>query len=272
MQDAMKIAFGGAVHFDTELVGSPEPFVALVRSLFGESPGGAVHWYTPIEGKRSPAPAPLDVDKLVQLIGRGVAFAAVETAPATPDSELVLARAAATPIAQRPERFSQTKCRYSAELALGAAALHRLGAQRVLDAFIAFAGAVRGRAGVVHWADSAAYASCLASCGGSEALSREQIQHIADLMYWQPRWGEVIRGPAWGTFLGADHVDRLGGLARIERESGCARVVGLASGGAFLQATPIDAPLVEGHADRGVLDRLAGFLAPVMGQLRSVGQ
>jgi len=41
--------------------------------------------------------------------------------------------------------------------------------------------------------------------------------------------------------------------------------VPLKSGGAFLQATPIDHPLVEGYDEGDVLERLARFLAPVMG-------
>jgi hypothetical protein len=43
-------------------------------------------------------------------------------------------------------------------------------------------------------------------------------------------------------------------------------VVALASGGAFLQATAIDAPIVEGHDDGGVVARLVRFLEPVMSE------
>jgi hypothetical protein len=65
----------------------------------------------------------------------------------------------------------------------------------------------------------------------------------------------VIRGPAWGTFLGAPHVDKLGGMTRIERESGCARVIALESGGAYLQTTP--------EPTDGVPEALVRFLEPV---------
>lgn len=66
---------------------------------------------------------------------------------------------------------------------------------------------------------------------------------MTDGLYWRRQWGDVIRGPAWGTFLGAGHVEKLGGMTRIERESGCARVIALGSGGAYLQTTlePTDA-------------------------------
>ncbi len=261
-------ALGAALHYDFELAATPAPFERLVEELFGAtSPGGELrHSVIFVQDRKAPPPAPLDLRKLVGLVVRGgVAMAAAETEPKTDDATRMLVSADTTPIAKRPERFSQTKCRYEAIAVFGAARLRDVGPQRALDAIVAFADAVGARAGVVHWADSAAYAAGLASCGGSSTLSREQVGHITDLMHWQPRWGDVIRGPAWGTFLGAAHVERLGGIARIEREAPCARVLALRSGGALLQATPIDAPLVEDRDDGGALARLAGFLAPVMG-------
>ena len=57
----------------------------------------------------------------------------------------------------------------------------------------------------------------------------------------------------------------LSGVRRIETESGCARVVTLASGGGFLQMTPIDQPIVENDDDGGRLSALGRFLTPVMG-------
>jgi hypothetical protein len=164
----------------------------------------------------------------------------------------------------RPAR-SLTKSRYRFTASFGAARLRELGAQRVLDAVIEFADAVAARAGIVHWAETTRYAACLASGAGSDQLTKAQTDHVSDLRYWEPRWGDVIRGPRWGTFLGAAHVAALGGLARVERESGCARVVGLRSGGAFLQATPLGQPIVEDRDDGGVLAHLAAFLDPVMG-------
>jgi hypothetical protein len=55
-------------------------------------------------------------------------------------------------------------------------------------------------------------------------------------------------------------------VRRIEADSGCARVVALASGGAFLQLTAIDHPIVDDHDDGGRLAALARFLGPVMGK------
>jgi hypothetical protein len=261
-------ALGAAIHYDFELAATPRPFEVLIEELFGAaSPGGELRqWFIHVEDRKAPPPAPLDLRQLVGLVARGgLAIAAAETAPNTADEDMMLVRAGTTPIAKRPERFSQTRCRYDAIAVFGAARLREVGTQRALDAIIAFADAVGARAGVVHWADRAAYAAGLASCGGNTTLSREQIGHITDLMYWQPRWGDVIRGPAWGTLLGAVHVERLGGVGRIEREAPCTRVIALRSGGGFLQATPIEAPLVEDCYDDGALAPLAGFLAPVMG-------
>lgn len=164
----------------------------------------------------------------------------------------------------RPSR-SLTKCRYAIWGAVGAEALQRIGAERAVDAIVVFAGAVAARAGVMQWATTTVYASCLAAGANSSQLSRDENRHVTDLMYWQPRWGVVIRGPQWGTFLGAEHVRALGGVDKIGAESGCARVVPLASGGAFLQATPLEHPIIEGSAS-GELARMTSYLAPVMGQ------
>jgi len=260
-------ALGAAIHYDFELATNPQPFETLVKSLFGvSSPTGEfVHWFRPLKGKRTPPPPPLDVDKLVRLVRRGVASAAAETAPNTADSDLLLVVAGTRPINDGPERFTMTKCRYNAVIAAGAARLRRLGVQRVIDAIVAFADAVEVRAGVVHCADSSTYASALASCGAS-GLSRAESDHVSDLMYFEPQWGDVIRGPAWGTFLGAAHVARLGGAAHIADSAPCAGVSSLRSGGSYLQATPSEAPLLEHDPSLATtLEKLARFLDPVTG-------
>ena len=265
-------ALGAAIHYDFELAATPKPFEVLVERLFGRvsSKGELRNWFIDVHNRKAPLPAPLNLRKLVRLVVEGgVAIAAVETAPKTADPGMMLIRAGTAPVDKDPERFTQTKCLYDAVAVVGSAQLRQVGTQRALDAIVAFADAVRARAGVVHCADSAAYAAGLASCGGSPALSREQVEHITDLMYWRPRWGDIIRGPAWGTFLGAAHVDRLGGVGRIERQGACAQVIALRSGGAFLQATPIETPLIEGRDDGGVFTRLGQILAPVMGQRSS---
>jgi hypothetical protein len=258
-------ALGAALHFDHELATQPEPFATLARALFGERSDGAYRHFTIPDGRKARPSVPLNIDGLLRRITAGTtSVAMVETEPRTADPDIMLISAGTLPHDRRSR--SLTKCRYDFTAAFGAHRLRELGAARVLDLVIAFADAVAARAGGVHWATSTIYASSLALGGGSQQLTRAQNSHVTDLLYWQPRWGEVIRGPQWGTFLGAEHVTTLGGIARIEREAGCARVVALASGGAFLQATPIDQPIVEDSDDGGVLARLSEFLAPVMGK------
>lgn len=260
-------ALGAAVHHDFVLAESPAPLAHFLRELFGDrSPDGRFTQSCIWDDKRKVGPpAPLSLDKLLRLVTEGkVWLAGVGTRPNTPEADQM--RISAGTVARNRPARSLTRCRYQLVAQFGAARLREVGAQRALDLVIEFADAVSARAGVVHWAETTRYAACLASGGGSFELTKQQGSHIQDLLYWQPRWGDVIRGPQWGTLLGAAHVEALGGLARIERESGCARVVGLRSGGAFLQATPLDEPIVEDHDDHGVLARLAAFLAPVMGQ------
>ncbi|MCW5802988.1 MAG: hypothetical protein KIT31_11430 [Deltaproteobacteria bacterium] len=260
MSAANELSMSVAVHHDTDLAASPRALEILVETLCGTaSPSGELrHWYTPLKGKRTSVPPPFHLARMMKLVDRGVWAIAVQAEPETPAADELLVVAQTAPGA----RSSQTRCRYDADAAFGPARLRELGAQRALDAMIAFADAVGARAGVVHWARSTAYVKALATYGGS-SITHEQSVHIGDLMYWQPRWGDVIRGPAWGTVLAPAHVDRLGGVDRVRAATG-AHVQALRSGGAYVQATPIDAPLVE---DRDELPaRLIEALAPVMGQ------
>jgi len=261
------LALGAALHFDHELAADPAPFTAIVKELFGEcSPDSAYrHHYIWADQRKSPPGRPLDLRALLALITKGSVWrAAVESGLDASDADQSRVAAGTAPITK--PSHSMTECRYGFDAAFGANRQRELGTQRILDAVIAFADAVAARAGVIQWATSTLYASCLASCGGSSKLSREQCGHIQDLMYWQPRWGDVVRGPQWGTFLGAAHVETLGGIARIEQDAGCARVIALRSGGAFLQVTPMDRPIVEDQHEEGELSRLAAFLGPVMGK------
>jgi len=259
-----KAAFAAVFYFDVELAANVAPFERLLEALFSRN-RGFYQFLIPVENTKAQPPKPLDLGKLLERIADGVvSVAAVETPPKTPDSEQMRVSVNTTPLANQPERFSQTRCRYACDAEFGAASMDEIGAQAVVDAIVAFADAVGARAGIALWADTTIFASSLVTCGGSSKLTREQDQRVLALIDGQSRWGDAIRGPQWGTFLGPALVERLGGIARIVRESGCARVVSLTSGGAFLQATPIDAPIVEGHDDGGVLARLAQFVAPVM--------
>lgn len=258
-------ALGAAIHYDFELATNPEPFETLVRNLFGiSSPSGEFrHWHIDLKRKRTPPPPAFDLARLVRLVRRGVSSAAAEATNAE-DPDRLLVVAGTRPLEAAPERFTMTKCRYDAVIVAGANRLRQLGPQRMIDAIVEFADAVAARAGVVHCATTSTYAAGLASCGGSMELSRDEVGHITDLMYFRSQWGDVIRGPAWGTFLGPSHVDRLGGAAKVIASAPCARVTSLSSGGGYLQATATDEPILEGDASQA-LAKLALFLDPVAG-------
>jgi hypothetical protein len=144
---------------------------------------------------------------------------------------------------------SLTKCRYEAVVAVGAERFDGV------ETLIKFADSVATRAGVIFVANTMEYARALASGGSGPTLNATQIDRITDGLLTRSRWGDTIRGPAWGTFLGAHHVDKLGGMTRIDRESGCARVIALSSGGAYLQTSAEPSDVVP--------EALIRFLEPV---------
>jgi hypothetical protein len=245
----MSSAVAAALYFDHELAADPRPFVALVESL--TAVGNSFRQsYLDTENRKMRPPTEFDLKRLVARITKGMtADVGVETALRTPDVDTLFVAVDTTPVAKRPERYALTKCRYEATVAIGAARFDNV------DAIVNFADSVAARAGAIFVANTAEYARALATGGSGPTLTAAQNDRITDGLYWRPRWGDVIRGPEWGTFLGAPHVDRLGGLERIKRESGCARVIALSSGGAYLQTTP--EPTDE------VPEPLVRFLEPV---------
>jgi hypothetical protein len=241
-------AVAAALHFDYELAANPKPLVGLVETL--ATPGRFRQSYIDAQNHKMRPPSALRLDALIRRVAMGeTSGVGIETATGTPDVDTLNVRVDTTPVAEHPERYTLTKCRYQAFIGLGAHRVHGI------DAIITFADAIGVRAGSIYVADTAEYAMALASGGGGPTLTRTQIDRITDGLYWRPRWGDVLRGPAWGTFLGASHVEKLGGMTRIEREAGCARVTALSSGGAYLQTTlePTDA----------VPEALVRFLEPV---------
>ena len=72
------------------------------------------------------------------------------------------------------------------------------------------------------------------------------LSRVADSLYWRSYWGRIIRGPAWGTFLSAAHVEQIGGLDSVRSSS--ARIEQLASGGAFVQLTDVGDPILDGSS------------------------
>ena len=269
-------ALGCALYFDRDLSVDSTPLESLLRSLFAE--GAFAQWMTSERTQQVGSPAAFDLGILMKKVRSGtIASAAVETPNRAPDAGRRFVLVQTTPAAKVCEAVPPRSWRYDLVAAFGAASLRELGVSHVIDRLLAFAGAVRATAGVIHWTDTAEYATGLAMCAGGGLTPAEEAR-VVDSCDWRTDWGRIIRGPSWGTFLSPRHVDHLGGIEHVERNSGCARVVRLTSGGAFLQLTPVEAPLVEESLSRPAgreretpdnhtqLAALARFLVPVMGR------
>jgi hypothetical protein len=246
-------AIGAALYHDHYLGEDPRPVEALLDALLGDA-AGLLQFCVPL-APRKEAPAPLQREPLLARVKRGeLASFVVMTPPSAADADaLTIGVVIAPTTAAAQEGRAGYRCRL--DVALGATWLARLGAPAVVDAVVAFAGAVSARAGVVFPAESTSFAHAYASAtrGG---LTEEQDRLVKDVFYAVYELRDRIRGPEWGTFLAAHHVDKLGGRERIERESGCAVVRPLEHGGMYLQVT-------ERPDQPHTLDALAAFLAPV---------
>jgi hypothetical protein len=74
--------------------------------------------------------------------------------------------------------------------------------------------------------------------------------------------GKWVRGYYWGNFLSAEHVHRLGGLERIEKEAPCVVVEDLSQGGGELVYLQLTEDL--DHFSDEDLSALKGFLTPAL--------
>ena len=262
------VALGAALYFDHDLSAEPSPLIHLLEELFGESAPASslVQWFHRVDDERTTPGSNYELSGLERKLRRGeTSTTTVETPPKTPASDQVMVLAHTTPSARLASPLGQ-RWRYDLVIAVGPRWIERLTPDRIVKAVVAFADTVAANAGVILWSKSPRFASDLAwAIGGSSELDPQQRSRISDEMYWRSQWGRVIRGPSWGTFLGAAHVDRLGGVEQIHRQAGAVNIVSLGSGGAFLQATPIEKPIVEEDVDTETFARLAHVLEPVMG-------
>jgi len=262
------LSLGAAIYFDHDLSAEPAPLIRLLEVLFGEraSTDSLVQWFHRVDNGRTTPGANYEISAIARKLRREeTSTATIESPPKTPDADRVMVLAHTTPSARLPDQRGQT-WRYDLVVAVGPTWLARLTASRVVDALVAFADSVSVNAGVILWAESPHFAADLAwAVGGSSSLTDVQRARVTDEMYWRSQWGRVIRGPAWGTFLGAAHVHRLGGIERIVETAGVTAVIRLDSGGAFLQATPIETPIAEDRSDHEPLEHIARMLEPLMG-------
>jgi hypothetical protein len=261
-----QLSLGAALYFDHDLPSEPAPIIQLLGALFGKSaPGELVQWFHRVDNERTTTGTRFELSALERTLRLGeMSTATVESPPETPDHDHVMVLAHTTPAAKLPSPQRQA-WRYDLVVAVGPTWLERIGSERIVQQLVAFADTVAATAGVILWADSLRYASDLAwAIGGSSSLTAAQRSRVSDEMYWRSQWGKVARGPAWGTFLGAAHVERLGGIANLQRDASPARVISLDSGGVFIQASPIEAPIVS-TTDAAEHPALAKLLAPVLG-------
>jgi hypothetical protein len=256
-------ALGCVVYFDADLSADSGALVALWERLTLAGPADQLtQWTSSERTQQLHKPELFDAISLRREIESGVtASAAVETPPSTPDRERLLVLAQTTPAPKLRESVPPRQWRYSVVVALGPVPLTRLGPQAAVDAVVAFADAVMVKAGVMHWTETTSYAGALAM-GAGGGLTATQEGRVADSLYWRSHWGRIIRGPEWGTFLSAAHVDQLGSLTTVE--DSCAHVIRLASGGAFLQLTDVREPILDGDIPPQ-LAALRSALIPLLG-------
>jgi hypothetical protein len=244
----VSLNLGAVVYHDHDLTTDPAPLDALLRRL-GDAPGstpGLLAWSA--RERSSTKPAPYDRDKLVEVVRQSDT---VTVGVETPDRSLALIASTGAPDNSLPRAW-----RHDLVLALSAAHVASLGQELVIRALCDFASEVDVKAGVALWSPSLSFARALAFLASGSDLTKEQASRVTDAYYWRRQWGEVIRGPEWGTFLSAAHVTKLAG-----RALSAAQVIPLSSGGAFVQAT---AEPFAVETPPPALDALRDTLAPVL--------
>jgi hypothetical protein len=259
------LALGAAIYHDHDLSVRPDSLLSIIRAVFGERSleGEYTQSILPAGALKYGKPSRLHLARLANRIDAGeIARVIIETVARTPDCNVRVVIADVTPDPLRREPLTPRDWKYDISAGFGSNPVAALGRDRLTALLVELADCVQAKAGVIHWANSASYASGLAM-GAGGGVPEAQERKIAHSYYQRDLWGPVIRGPSWGTFLSACHVEQMGGIGRLERESGCARVVALRSGGAFLQLTPTSEPLDVDRDDDPRLLALARFLAPI---------
>lgn len=239
-----RLHLGAVVYHDHDLTADPAPLDVLLRRL-GSTPG-LLAWSA--RASSSTKPAPFDRDKLVAKVRSSET---VTVGVETPDRSLTLIASTGAPDSGLPRAW-----KHDLVLALSNAHVASLGLEVVIGAMCDFASEVDVKAGIALWSPSLAFARALAFLASGTDLTKEQAGRVTDAHYWRRQWGDVIRGPEWGTFLSAAHVAKLDGRALP-----AAKVISLASGGAFVQAT---SEAFDLETPPPSLDALRDTLAPVL--------
>ncbi len=248
-----KLALGAAVYFDHELATDPRPLVTLWSRIATQP---ELRCWT-LTAKRTTKPLDFNIDQLTSRIESGETTAVgVETY-----NRDVTIIAQTTPAASLDRRPPAPRWKYDLAVALGGDQVARLGQETVVTALCEFAGAVAASAGIVIWSASLDFARALALLSSGPDLPHAHVTALVDAQVTRSHWGNVIRGPEWGTFLSAAHVATLAGRALP-----VAKTIPLTSGGAFVQLTPEP---FDVEAPPPALAELREALAPAMASPRS---
>jgi hypothetical protein len=258
-------ALGVAVYHAHSFFANRRPLVAFLDAMYAGRTD-LTQWVHARRPTRRVSPSSAyDQEALLRTVSDGNATAiAVETSPTTVDGENEAIIADVAPLSDPPPEAIGRPWPYRVAAVYGSQSTASRGLSHILPPLLALADEISPLAGVIFPAESASFAHAFAT-GTFGGLTAEQERRVREHVVWkQDRFGEVIRGPEWGTFLSANHVARMGGMVRISAESQCAQVVPLRGGGAYLQVT---AELPEaGDSLLSIrLAALAEFLEPVRG-------
>jgi hypothetical protein len=218
------LALGAALYFDHELAGDVQPLARLWKRIATQP---ALRSWTQT-ATSSTKPVEFNAAQLATRIASGkTRTVGVETR--SRDVTIIAQTAPAETLDRRPPA---PRWKYDLAIGLAADRVDELGQETVIDALCEFAGATAALAGIVVWSESVDFARALAFLSSGPGLRPAWVTALVDAQLGRSRWGDVIRGPEWGTFLSAAHVATLAGATLP-----VARTIPLASGGVFLQAT-----------------------------------
>jgi len=252
------LALGCAVSFDHDLSANPKPLASLLFALTAELPADTLRQCVTSEHtQRGGRPATFHAQTLVDKVRSRNYVAAIVEARSKLDDEHLRVQVEVTPAARLRDRVARRHGSYDLVAAFGPYVLSRIGVQRTIAALVEFADGVGAQAGAMAWTKPATFPPGLAKGAGGNGLAA--AHDGADRRDGR----RVARGPAWGTFLGTHHVERLGGIDAVRTGSGAEYVLALRSGGAYLQLTSLDEPVIE-RASARRLEALAAFLGPVL--------
>jgi hypothetical protein len=242
------LALGAAVYFDHELAADPRPLVTLWSRIATQP--GLRSWS--LTAKKVTKPIDFSAAQLTARIESGETTA-VGVESRDRDVTIIAQTASAASLDRRPPA---PRWKYDLAVGLAEDQVVALGEDAIVAALCEFAGGVAASAGVVVWSPSLDFARSLALLSSGPDLPRAQVTALVEAQTNRSHWGDVIRGPEWGTFLSAAHVATL-----ADRALPVVKRIPLASGGAFIQLTnePFD---VEAPPER--LAALCEALAPVM--------